>query len=667
MLIIAIIALLLPLLPTIPTSSAYTALSPIHIVGDSGFVQLNQTYPGSVKGYGNITHPYVIEGFEILATSGPAIWVEDTRAYFIINACYVHGNGEHPGIIFDNVSHGAVLNTLVEDTDIAIQLTNCRDCYVGICSLQWNNYGVKADRCEKITFFLTRFYMNKMAGLYMHSCSDVSVDGCSFRLCTKGVHASYCANMTVTNCVAFSCSNAILVEFCHNATLEANKATDGGTGISVKTTHNVSVLRNNVSSNTYGMSLSEVSFAMVKSNFATANSWGIWLTDVDQSTLSNNTLKSNTKSLVCQQCSNLTVTWNGFASSETGATIENAIYVNFTGNVLTANEIGLSLSSVHDSIFYNNYFESATNAEVEDAIRNDWNSSLRSGSNIVGGSLIGGNYWSDYEGQDIDGDGIGDSPYAIQDELTGATYYDYLPLVFPSGVTPKPSIRILSPEAGIYMASSEVLVSWTDDPLASYYEVRMDGGEWINVGTATSYKFTDVPEGRHVIEVRVVNRLGKEASDAVSFTVDLTPPEVSIVRIESGKGTLYVVWKASDTISDIRGYAIRIDGGEWIELNASITSYEFKGLDVGKHTVEVKAIDLAGNFATDVGSAVVSMPAPPEAEEEGGAQPIAGAGFNWLPVVVGTIAAAVAVALFLYFRKKKPYIVGIRGRLRRFK
>ena len=41
------------------------------------------------------------------------------------------------------------------------------------------------------------------------------------------------------------------------------------------------------------------------------------------------------------------------------------------------------------------------------------------------GSSIGGNYWSDYNGTDANGDGIGDTPYIID-----AFHQDNYPLVF---------------------------------------------------------------------------------------------------------------------------------------------------------------------------------------------------------------------------------------------
>jgi parallel beta-helix repeat protein len=68
-----------------------------------------------------------------------------------------------------------------------------------------------------------------------------------------------------------------------------------------------------------------------------------------------------------------------------------------------------------ENLIYNNRFLGG--AEADDT--NIYNITKTLGTNIMGGPYLGGNYWSDYAGNDTDRDGIGDTPHS----------YDLLPLV----------------------------------------------------------------------------------------------------------------------------------------------------------------------------------------------------------------------------------------------
>ncbi|RLF03218.1 MAG: hypothetical protein DRK00_09045, partial [Thermoprotei archaeon] len=88
-------------------------------------------------------------------------------------------------------------------------------------------------------------------------------------------------------------------------------------------------------------------------------------------------------------------------------------------NVVQSCERGIYLvSGSTGNLVYDNRFEASENYRVEGE-GNRWYVSKRHGLNIVGGSYIGGNYWSDYSGEDLDGDGIGDTevPYGPGDML----------------------------------------------------------------------------------------------------------------------------------------------------------------------------------------------------------------------------------------------------------
>lgn len=85
------------------------------------------------------------------------------------------------------------------------------------------------------------------------------------------------------------------------------------------------------------------------------------------------------------------------------------------GNVIKQNfGIGIQLVSTTNSVIANNLIgANAGGNAIASGAGNTWTIAPTPGVNIVGGPTLGGNYWSNYAGVDLDADGLGDTlvPY----------------------------------------------------------------------------------------------------------------------------------------------------------------------------------------------------------------------------------------------------------------
>ena len=138
------------------------------------------------------------------------------------------------------------------------------------------------------------------------------------------------------------------------------------------------------------------------------------------------------------------------------------------------------------------------------------------------------------------------------------------------------------------------------------------------------------------------------SNTTVAFSVDITPPLLTIwspsidytVRSSSPEAT----WSGSDDIAGIDHYEAQIDQGSWINLGLN-TSYTFRDLPDGNHTLSVKAVDRVGLTKEESTSFIINTSL------------IGGPGWSDDIVVFGLAAtAAVVIGVGAYLSKKKTKI-----------
>jgi parallel beta-helix repeat protein len=229
--------------------------------------------------------------------------------------------------------------------------------------------------------------------------------------------------------------------------------------------------------NCAGMTVQGLTITNVTSSEAVHNSNGINLVNTVDSVITDNTLTVGT-GITCGWSENISITKNELSTgitlySSNISVTDNALTVNGmrigsdsvvarnrlsgcdTGislsgsnnrifeNQIANNEIGISLCYSHNNLFFhNNFINNSHQVYVEHYGNSGWDlithTYYPSNNNTWDlGYPEGGNYWSDYNGSDTDGDGIGDTPHLVFENDTD--HYPLFAPFTPNYIQPTPS------------------------------------------------------------------------------------------------------------------------------------------------------------------------------------------------------------------------------------
>ena len=256
------------------------------------------------------------------------------------------------------------------------------------------------------------------------------------------------------------------------------------------------------------------------------NNFGILVFNGSNALLTNNTI-INTRHL-------------GVYVSTVGINIVGGSSNKIIGNNLENNSDGLAFSHTQDNIITENsvtanhgwfmeftwgihFFDASNNVIFNNNfIDNRAQVGIEDSSNMWDNGKIG-NYWSDYDGTDANGDGIGDTPYEVDSENT-----DRYPLIKPSNIsvylqkTTPPKTALLSPVNQVFNESSIPLI-FTVDKQVKWIGYSLDGQDNVTISGNTT--ITDLLNGLHNVTVYAKDEFDNMgASETIYFSVDLPEP-----------------------------------------------------------------------------------------------------------------------------------------------
>ncbi|OGM11050.1 hypothetical protein A2Z22_03605, partial [Candidatus Woesebacteria bacterium RBG_16_34_12] len=262
-------------------------------------------------------------------------------------------------------------------------------------------------------------------------------------------------NMLIGNNASDNAVGGIGLSSSSNNTLIGNNVSNNSVGICLSSSNNT-LIGNNVSNNKYsGISLDHSSNSALIGNNASNDSFGIFMSYSSNNTLIGNTANSNNAvGIYLHSSSNNSMSENTASNSGGGIYLDfssnnntlsgnNASDNNYDGislqsssnNILIGNNVsnnyyGIYLDSSSNNTIYNNIFNNTNEAQFYGLNINTWNTNRQSGTNIMGGPYLGGNFWGKPDGtgfsqtcEDDNGDGICNESYVLD-----ANNIDYLPL-----------------------------------------------------------------------------------------------------------------------------------------------------------------------------------------------------------------------------------------------
>ena len=413
------------------------------------------------------------------------------------------------------------------------------------------------------------------------NCEGVLVENQKLNGASIGIEVAFSSNVTVRN---NKCSDnrdsGIHLSLSQNNVISSNHCLNNRDGICLCNSSNNNISSNNCLNNDDdGICLSESSKNSLSKNICSNEEGaGIHLYESRNNVVSSNDCSNNrddgihlgvssNNSITSNDCSNSrdygvrldNSSGNSISHNNCSNDMRAGIFLGCSGsNSISHNNCsnnrwdGIHFYESSDNIIYLNNFINNRDDTDSCSSTNIWNSTLEVNYTYEGRNYTNylGNYWDEYEGNDSDNDGIGDTPHTVGPEK------DDCPLVMPSEnyFAPEPAedriqVSVDAPEMASDTFDATIEIRNVEDLDSGQFDLTYDSSvvnvTGVNVGHIDGttvpialWHFVDADTIRVIFELYVADGVGASGSGYVAgidFEVTGSQGDVSVLGISDGE------------------------------------------------------------------------------------------------------------------------------------
>ncbi|MFW6176331.1 MAG: NosD domain-containing protein [Thermoplasmatota archaeon] len=482
------------------------------------------------------------------------------QVYYSRNNTFINNvlsSNKEGGIKFKSSNFNTLINNIVSSNyDFGISLKGSNSYILNNNTVSNNGKGFYLESSSK-NVLINNSISNNSNGIYLHSSTSNTLSNNTMK--NNGIYI-YGSDVSDWNTHKIDTLNTVnekpvyywknrnegripqnagqvILANCTNITIKGLEVS-GGIGIDLGFSEHNIITNNKALKNSYGIRLKNSNKNKLSKNEVFSSYYGIRLSDSSKNILINNTISNNSNAIYILASNNNILTGNKALENGDGITLSSSINNTVCNNTISLNGgRGICLYSSNSNILLNNLVSSnneygmylrwseGNNIIYHNNFINNKNQAFNSGNKDIwyNSTIKQGNYWSDYDGEDSDDDGIGNIPYKNIDGDAGSE--DKYPLMKLWGINDTSPPEADAGKNKTVKVNEEVNfdASKSSDNLGIIsYEWRLDDGE-TKSGEKISYIYHE--PGTYTVELIISDVAGNTDTDTITVTVEKAKEE----------------------------------------------------------------------------------------------------------------------------------------------